>query len=65
MLNPIQDIIQAIEASLQKTPNGKDINVQVQLANQPQFGQFQSSIAGNTKPGKSHRSRLQIAWLTT
>ncbi len=45
MLNPIQDIIQAIEASLQKTPNGKDINVQVQLANQPQFGQFQSSIA--------------------
>lgn len=45
MLNPIQDIITAINKVLALQPNAAQVKVQVQLANQPKLGQFQSNVA--------------------
>ncbi|MEE2770165.1 MAG: arginine--tRNA ligase [Pseudomonadota bacterium] len=45
MLNPIQDIITAINNVLKLQPNDSEVNVHVQLASQPKLGQFQSNIA--------------------
>lgn len=45
MLNPIQDIIVAIQKALEHYPINTEVSIQVQLANQPKLGQFQSNIA--------------------
>ena len=45
MLNPIQDIIVAIQKALENYSINTELNIQVQLANQQKLGQFQSNIA--------------------
>lgn len=45
MLDPIQAIVDAIDVALQQTASHDTPNIQVQLANQPELGQFQSNIA--------------------
>lgn len=45
MLNPIQDIIDALQKAVDQGFSQVDVNIQVQLGNQPDLGQFQSNIA--------------------
>ncbi len=45
MLNPIQDIIVAIQNALDLYSIDIKVNIQVQLANQAKLGQFQSNVA--------------------